>query len=74
MGQVPGPVLLVQNVEEVGRSDAAGRHPGRLYHPDHAQRGRHQGHHRGASGAVLQIFKAPIPGTSAMRRRTASLR
>ena len=38
MGQVPGPVPLVQNVDDVAALTAAGRHPGGLYHPDHAER------------------------------------
>ena len=74
MGQVPGPVLLVQNVDDVGGPDAADGHAGGLYYPDHAQRGRHQGHHCRPPGAVLQIFKARTSGISAMRHRTANLR
>ena len=74
MGQVPGPVHLVQNVDEVAALTLPQRHPGRLYHPDHAERRRHQGHNRGSSRRVLQIFKAPTPAISAMPPRTANLR
>jgi len=44
MGQVPGPVLLVQNVDDVAALRCPRTHR-RLYHPDHAERRRHQGHH-----------------------------
>ena len=74
MGQVPGPVLLVQNVDDVAALTLPGGHPGGLYHPDHAQRGRHKGHNCRPSRRVLQIFKALTSGISAMRHRTANLR
>ncbi len=61
MGQVPGPVLLVQNVDEVAALTAARRNPGRLYHPNHAQRGRHQGHHRGSSRAFYRHSGSGYP-------------
>ena len=62
MGQVPGPVTLVQNVDDVGGPDAAGRHPGGLYHPDHAQRGRHKRHHCGPSGPIYGYSRPGHPG------------
>ncbi len=75
MGQVPGPVTLVQNVDDVALDlDASCGYPGRLYHPDHAQRRRHQGYHCGASGAFYRHSKARTSGISAMRHRTANLR
>ena len=74
MGQVPGPVTAGPERRRRGGPDAARGYAGRLYHPDHAQRRRHQGHHCGAPGSVLPIFKARTSGISAMRHRTANLR
>ena len=73
MGQVPGPVLLVQSVEDVAALSCRRirRWP---TSPRPPCRGRHQGHHFGPSGRALQIFKARISGISAMRHRTANLR
>ena len=48
MGQIPGPVLLVQTVDDVDELDTADRHAGGLRHADHAERRRYQRHHRRA--------------------------
>ena len=61
MGQVPGPVLLVQNVD-VGGPDAADRHPGGLYHPDHPERGRHKRHNCRHSGPFYRYSRPRHPG------------
>ena len=62
MGQVPGPVLLVQNVDDVAALSAARRHPGRLYYPDHPQRRRHQGHYCCAPAAIYGHSRPGHPG------------
>ena len=62
MGQVPGPVLLVQNVDDVAALTPARGHPGRLYYPDHPQRGRHQGHHCRAPAAIYRHSRPGHPG------------
>jgi len=51
MGQVPGPVTLVQNVDDVGSLTlpADTRWP---ISPDHAQRGRHKRHNCRPSGPI----------------------
>ena len=43
MGQIPGPVHLVQTVDDVAALPLADDTPGGLCHPDHAQRRRHRG-------------------------------
>ena len=62
MGQVPGPVLLVQNVDDVAALTLPGRHPGGLYHPDHPQRGRHKGHNCRPSGPFYRYSRPGHPG------------
>ncbi len=58
MGQIPSPVILVQNEAEVDALDSAGRHAGRLCDADDAQRRRHPGHHRGAAAQVHRYRRA----------------
>ena len=54
MGQVPGPVLLVQSVEDVAALTLPEQTPVAYITADHAQGRRHQGHHRGAAGAFYR--------------------
>ena len=52
LGQIPGPVLLVQTEEDVECARSARRHADRLCHADHAERGRHARHHCRAVSAL----------------------
>ena len=71
MGQIPSPVILVQNEAEVAALAIARRHAGRLCHADDAQRRRHAGHHRRACSASSATSSGPRRAISATRRRTA---
>ncbi len=48
MGQVPGPIFLVQDLAEVEGCQLAGRRTAGLCYPDHPLRRRHKRHNRGA--------------------------
>ncbi len=54
MGQIPSPVILVQDRSGRRQARPAARHAGRLRHADHAQRRRHLRHHPGAAAQVHQ--------------------
>jgi len=61
MGQIPGPVSLIQNVDDVADL-AAGRYPGRLHHPDNAVRRRHQGHYCRLTGPIYRYSRPGYQG------------
>lgn len=62
MGQVPGPVLLVQSVEEAEALALPAATPVGLHHSDHAVGRRHQGHYRGSSSQIYRYSRPRHPG------------
>jgi 4-hydroxy-3-methylbut-2-enyl diphosphate reductase len=73
MGQVPGPVLLVQNVDDVAALTLPTDTPV-AYITQTTLSVDDTKDIIAALQARLQIFKAPTSGISAMRHRTANLR
>ena len=62
LGQIPGPVHVVQSEADVAALDIAARHPDRLCDPDHALRRRHPRHHPGAPPPLYRRGGAGHPG------------